>query len=71
MTNNVKIEETFRKKYHGKTQLISNRMKDAYYESAHTGGSNGRFLYSSLIGNYVNNPKARHHTEISFCYLAF
>ena len=55
MTSNIKIDETFRSKYHGKPQLISSRMEDTYYESAHTGGSNGRFLYSSLIGNYVNN----------------
>lgn len=55
MTSNIKIDETFRTKYHGKPQLISSRMEDVYYESAHTGGSNGRFLYSSLIGNYVNN----------------
>ena len=55
MTSNIKIDETFRTKYHGNPQLISSRMEDVYYESAHTGGSNGRFLYSSLIGNYVNN----------------
>ena len=56
LTSNIKIEESFRTKYHGKPQLISSHIKDTYYESAHTGGSNGRFLYSSLIGNYVNNP---------------
>ena len=55
MTSNVKIEETFHTKYHGKSQLVSSHMKDTYYESAHTCGSNGRFLYSSLLGNYVNN----------------
>lgn len=55
MTSNVNIDKTFRTKYHGKPQLISSRMEDIYYESAHTGGSNGRFLYSSLLGNYVNN----------------
>lgn len=55
MTSNVKINEAFRTKYYGKSQLVSSRMEETYYESAHTGGSNGRFLYSSLIGNYVNN----------------
>ena len=55
MTSNLKIDENFRTKYHGKPQLISSHMEDIYYESAHTGGSNGRYLYSSLIGNYVNN----------------
>lgn len=55
MTSNIRIDEMFRTKYLGKPQLISSRMEDIYYESAHTSGSNGRFLYSSLIGNYVNN----------------
>lgn len=54
-TSNFKIEEAFRTKYHGKPQLAFSKMKEIYYESAHTGGSNGRYLYSSLIGNYVNN----------------
>lgn len=55
LTSNIKIDEAFRTKYHGKPQLISSRMEDIYYESAHINGSNGRFLYSSLLGNYVNN----------------
>lgn len=55
LTSNKKIDLTFRTKYHGKPQLISSRIEDTYYEAAHTNGSNGRFLYSSLLGNYVNN----------------
>jgi pimeloyl-ACP methyl ester carboxylesterase len=55
LTNNYKIEEDFRTKYYARPQLVSNRMKDTYYEAAHTGGSGGRFLCSSLLGNYVNN----------------
>ena len=30
-------------------------MEDIYYEAAHIGGSKGRYLYSSMIGNYLNN----------------
>ncbi len=55
MTSDIKIDETFRNRYYGKSQLASSHMKDLYYESAHIGGSNGRYLYSSLVGNYVNN----------------
>ncbi len=55
LTSNTKIDEAFRTKYYAKPQLISSRLEDVYYESAHTGGSNGKYLYSSLLGNYVNN----------------
>lgn len=55
LTNNLKIDDDFRTKYYARPQLVSTRMKDIYYESAHTGGSGGRFLTSSLLGNYVNN----------------
>lgn len=55
VTSNAKIDEAFRTAYYEKPQLISSHLEDIYYESAHTGGSNGRFLYSSLLGNYINN----------------
>lgn len=55
VTSNTKIDSAFRTKYYAKPQLISSRLEDVYYESAHTGGSNGRYLYSSILGNYVNN----------------
>lgn len=55
LTSNVKIDEAFRTKYYTKPQLVSSRLEDTYYEAAHTNGSNGRYLYSSLLGNYVNN----------------
>ena len=29
-------------------------MKDAYYESAHKGQSRGKYLYSSILSNYIN-----------------
>ena len=55
MNNSKYIDEAFRTKYVTKPQLISSSMEDIYYESAHKSGSTGRYLYSSLIGNYVNN----------------
>lgn len=65
MTSNVQIDNAFRTKYHGKPQLISSRMEDTYYEAAHTGGSNGRYLYSSILGNYVNNTATHAVKKIS------
>lgn len=55
MNNMQHIDTSFRTRYVTKPQLISSAMEDIYYESAHKKGSNGRFLYSSLLGNYVNN----------------
>ena len=55
MHNMQHIDTSFRTRYVTKPQLISSSMEDIYYEAAHKNGSNGRFLYSSLIGNYVNN----------------
>ena len=55
MNSAPKIDEAFRTKYYQKSQLISSTMEDIYYESAHLDGSNGKYLYASMIGNYVNN----------------
>lgn len=55
MNSFLKIDEKFRRKYYKRPQLISFSMEDIYYEAAHLGGSNGKYLYSSIIGNYLNN----------------
>lgn len=55
MTNPPHIDESFRSKYFEKPQLISGSIEELYYEAAHTNGSNGRYLYSSILGNYLNN----------------
>jgi pimeloyl-ACP methyl ester carboxylesterase len=55
VTNPSKIDASFRNDYFVKPQLISPVLKDTYYEAAHTNGSKGRFLYSSKLGNYLNN----------------
>lgn len=55
MTNPPRIDEAFRLHYFERPQLISGSIEEVYYEAAHTNGSKGRYLYSSLLGNYVNN----------------
>lgn len=55
MNSAQRIDEAFRTRYVTRPQLISSSMEDIYYESAHKNGSNGRYLYSSILGNYVNN----------------
>lgn len=55
MNNSQRIDETFRTEYFERPQLISSSLEDIYYEAAHLDGSNGRYLYSSMIGNYLNN----------------
>ncbi len=53
MTEN-KINEIFEKEYYRKKTLISSKLKDTYYESAHADHGNGRFLFGSIFGNYTN-----------------
>lgn len=55
MNSYQRIDERFRKRYYSKSQLVSSNMEETYYEAAHIGGSNGRYLYSSILGNYLNN----------------
>lgn len=52
--NPAKIDIIFRLKYFSRVQLISSKLEDIYYESAHLDKSNGKYLYSSLIANYFN-----------------
>ena len=50
----IKVDLLFRNKFILRSQLISDKMKDAYYESAHKGQSRGKYLYSSILSNYIN-----------------
>lgn len=52
--NPVRIDLRFKTRYYSKPQLVNSKLEDVYYESAHLGHSYGRFLYGSLIANYVN-----------------
>lgn len=49
-----KIHNFFEKKYFLKKSLISSKMEDIYFESAHKGKSAGKFLLASAQGNYIN-----------------
>ena len=55
MTNPPRIDYDFRTRYFERPQLITSTLEDIYYEAAHTNGNGGRYLYSSKIGNYLNN----------------
>lgn len=50
----IKIDFLFRKKYISRSQLISTKTEDAYYEAAHLGQSKGKYLYSSILSNFIN-----------------
>ncbi len=54
LMNPKRIDRQFRFIYYCRPQLISSKTKDAYYEAAHMDNSNGKYLYSSLLGNYMN-----------------
>ncbi|NBI85645.1 alpha/beta fold hydrolase [Lachnospiraceae bacterium] len=48
------ISETFEQEYYRKKNLISCKLKDIYYESAHACHSKGRYLLGSITANYTN-----------------
>ncbi len=50
----LKIHRLFNEKYYYKKQLVSAKVEDAYFESAHLGEGAGRYLYASMISNYTN-----------------
>ena len=54
MTTPIKIDLVFRTKYFSKSQLITSKIKNTYYESAHLDKSNGKYLLSSILTNYMN-----------------
>lgn len=54
MCNPIHIDREFREKYFVRPQLVTSHMKDVFYESAHLEESHGKFLLSSLVGNYMN-----------------
>ena len=65
MNNSKKIDKAFRTEYYENAHLISSSIEDIYYESAHLKQSKGKYLYSSIIGNYLNNSAAHAVKNIS------
>ncbi len=48
------IDLVFRQQYFQRPQLISSKYEDIYFESAHRGGSRGKYLQASIYGKYTN-----------------
>ena len=52
--NPVHIDQRFRTKYFSNALRISSKTEDVYYEASHLEESHGKYLFSSILGNYVN-----------------
>lgn len=48
------VDQKFRNDYYYKESLISSKLLDVYYESAHIDKSHGKYLFSSIKSNYTN-----------------
>lgn len=54
ITNTKTINNQFTKKYYKDILKVSFNLPDIYYECAHLQGSNGKYLYASILGKYTN-----------------
>lgn len=54
-THETNIRKILREDYFCKPQLVSSKMLDAYYESAHMERSHGKYLMASIEGHYTDN----------------
>lgn len=54
LMNQIRINDQFHKTYFFQSRLISTKIEDAFYEAAHMDNSSGKYLYSSILGNYMN-----------------
>lgn len=54
IANTKTINRQFTEKYYCDTTKISINLPDTYYETAHLQGSNGKYLYASILGKYTN-----------------
>lgn len=50
----VHIDQKFRETYYSNVLRISSKTEDVYYEASHLEESHGKYLFSSILGNYVN-----------------
>ena len=53
--SNTAITKNFRTEYYAKSQFISSKLIDAYYEAAHMNFSHGKYLMGSMEANYTKN----------------
>ena len=54
IANTKTITKQFTEKYYHDSTKIPVNLPDIYYESAHLEGSNGKYLYASILGRYTN-----------------
>ena len=54
IVNSKTINKQFNEKYYADETKISVNLTDIYYESAHLQGSNGKYLFASILGRYTN-----------------
>ena len=54
VANMKTINRQFTEKYYYDTAEIPVNLPDTYYEAAHLQGSNGKYLYASILGKYTN-----------------
>ena len=54
-THETNIAKELKGTYFCKSQLVSSKMLDAYYESAHMNKSHGKYLMASIEGHYTDN----------------
>ncbi|MEG2094253.1 MAG: alpha/beta fold hydrolase [Lachnospiraceae bacterium] len=52
--NQNSLTKVFRTHYFCRNHLVSTKLLDSYYESAHIGSSRGKYLLSSIKSNYTN-----------------
>lgn len=57
-THETNIQKILRETYFSRPQLVSSKMLDAYYESAHMDKSHGKYLMASIEGHYTDNAIA-------------
>lgn len=55
LTHEAIIQKKLQETYFCKPQLVSSKMLDAYYESAHKHLSHGKYLLASMEGHYTDN----------------
>lgn len=54
-THETNIAKELKGTYFYKSQLVSSKMLDAYYEAAHMNKSHGKYLMASMEGHYTDN----------------
>ena len=54
IANTKTITRQFTEKYYNDSTKIPVNLPDIYYEAAHLEGSNGKYLYASILGRYTN-----------------